>query len=124
MGLIASDKLRDVHCPDEYKSELIDVIVPVYNGYQYFDALFSSIEKTEMKYRLIILNDCSPDERVLPYLKEYAGKHSEVILVENETNLGFVKNVNSNSSSSKRPFAFRNLSTSRVFKLLNSASIR
>lgn len=94
MGLIASDKLRDVHCPDEYKSELIDVIVPVYNGYQYFDALFSSIEKTEMKYRLIILNDCSPDERVLPYLKEYAGKHSEVILVENETNLGFVKNVN------------------------------
>ena len=74
--------------------EIVDIIVPVYNGYEYLDGLFKSIEKTNMQYRLIIVNDKSPDEHVTTYLREYAEADEHVILLENEKNLGFVKSVN------------------------------
>lgn len=73
---------------------VIDIIVPVYNGYDYLEPLFTSIQKTQMKYRLILIEDCSPDKRVKEYLKDYQTKHSDTILIENEENLGFVKSVN------------------------------
>lgn len=41
--------------------EVIDIIIPIYNGLQYFDKLFAGIEKTKMKYRLILVDDQSPD---------------------------------------------------------------
>lgn len=80
--------------PQKYYEETIDIILPIYNGYHFFEKLFESIPKTKMKYRLIIINDHSPDERVGLYLREYADKNKNVILVENETNMGFVRSVN------------------------------
>lgn len=72
----------------------IDVIIPVYNGFQYLQPLFDSIKKTKMKYRLIIIEDASPDKRVKPYLREYQCDHPETVLIENDVNMGFVKSVN------------------------------
>lgn len=72
----------------------VDVVVPVYNGFQYLADLFASIEKTTVDYRLILVEDCSPDEKVRPYLENYASTHEHVILLKNEENLGFVKSVN------------------------------
>lgn len=72
----------------------VDIIIPVYNGYQYLEPLFNSIKKTRLKYRLILIEDKSPDERVKPYLREYKNSHPDTILIENEENLGFVKSVN------------------------------
>ena len=72
----------------------VDVVIPVYNGLQYLEPLFDSIKKTQMKYRLIVIDDASPDERIKPYLREYQNNHPEMILIENEQNLGFVKSVN------------------------------
>lgn len=72
----------------------IDVVVPVYNGMQYLPGLFSSMEKTSVSYRLILIEDCSPDETVRPYLQKYAWEHKNVVLLENNENLGFVKSVN------------------------------
>lgn len=72
----------------------VDIIIPVYNGFQYLDTLFDSIKKTKMKYRLILIDDASPDERIRPYLREYQASHPDTILIENETNMGFVKSVN------------------------------
>ena len=47
----------------------IDIIIPVYNGYEFLEPLFDSIEEhTTSPYRLIVVNDCSPDEKVKPYL--------------------------------------------------------
>lgn len=80
--------------PPEIFGHEIDIIVPVYNGMEYFDTLFKGVELTNMQYRLLIVNDKSPDERVLPYLQAYAEKHSNVILLNNEQNLGFVGSVN------------------------------
>lgn len=80
--------------PPVIGQQTVDVIIPIYNGVQYFDALFSGIEKTRMSYRLILVDDNSPDERVREYLKQYAEVHENVVLLRNESNLGFVKSVN------------------------------
>ena len=74
--------------------EVIDIIVPIYNGYDYLVKLFEDLRKTDMKTRIILVDDQSPDERVRGLEKEYASKYENVILLENEKNYGFVKTVN------------------------------
>lgn len=72
-----------------------DVIIPIYNAYNCLKPCIDSVLKyTDMtNNRLILINDKSTDENVLPLLKKYAdGK--KVILLENEENLGFVGTVN------------------------------
>lgn len=97
-----------IEYPGKLYEQMIDVIIPVYNGYEYFEKLFQSISKTKMKYRLILIDDCSPDERVFPYLKKYADSHEEVILLSNAENLGFVQTVNKGLSYSKNHVALVN----------------
>ena len=80
--------------PQSIYQQKVDVIVPVYNGLEYFDALFSGIEKTKVPYRLIIVNDKSPDPEVGKYLEKYAAEHNNVVLLNNETNMGFLPSVN------------------------------
>ena len=74
----------------------IDLIVPVYNGFEYLDNLFTSIkENTDLDYQLFVVNDASPDERVSPLLKKYLRIFGDKMhLIENEHNLGFLKSVN------------------------------
>ena len=72
----------------------IDIIIPVYNGFVFLEKLFESLCKTKMMYRLIIVNDNSTDSRVNEYLKNYSNNNLNVILIENNSNLGFVKSVN------------------------------
>lgn len=79
---------------EKYDGWSADVIVPVYNGMKYLPKLFGGIEKTTVDYRLIIVDDCSPDPEVREYLEEYASLHENVTLLCNETNMGFVKSVN------------------------------
>ncbi len=74
--------------------EVIDVIVPIYNGYDYLVTLFEDLRKTDMKMRIILVDDKSPDERVHALEREYAAKYDNVILIESEENYGFVKSVN------------------------------
>ena len=86
----------------------VDIIIPVYNGMQYLGPLFDSIQKTNMKYRLIVIDDASPDERIKPYLRKYQEDHPEMILIENEENLGFVKSVNKGLKCSSNHVALVN----------------
>lgn len=80
--------------PESLAKQTIDVIIPVYNGLEYFDKLFAGIEKTRLSYRLIIVDDKSPDPRVKEYLDRYAAAHENVILLRNEQNMGFLPSVN------------------------------
>ena len=64
--------------------EVIDIIIPIYNGLQYFDKLFAGIEKTKMKYRLILVDDQSPDPAVREYLERYVAEHEGTVLLRNE----------------------------------------
>lgn len=80
--------------PEQFYSNEVDIIIPVYNGYKFLEKLLSSVTRTKMKYRLILINDKSPDERVLEYLEKYAKGKSNVLLLNNEENKGFVQTVN------------------------------
>lgn len=82
---------------DIYNKEdlCIDIIIPVYNGLNYLEDLFNSIfENTDVSYRLIIVNDASPDTRVSNYIKDKINGLDNCFYYENEINLGFTKTVN------------------------------
>ena len=89
-------------------NETIDIIIPVYNGIEYFDALFSSIKRTSIAYNLYIVDDCSPDVRVAEYLFELAKNDSRVTIITNEENLGFVHSVNKAFEQTKNHVALLN----------------
>ena len=90
----------------------IDIVIPVYNGYEYLEKLFDSMrDNTTSPYRLIVVNDASDDHRVLPYLKERLREFPESLLLENETNLGFVKSVTRAVASTRNHFVLLNTDT-------------
>ena len=73
---------------------MIDIIVPIYNGYEdtkrCVESLLKSVNKVE--HRIILINDNSPSEEIVKYLKEVDDK--KIIILTNEVNLGFVKTIN------------------------------
>lgn len=80
------------------KKRNVDVIIPIYNAFDFTKKCIETvIENTDLKQnRLIVVNDKSPDERILPMLKKFVEEYSElnIKLIDNELNAGFVKTVN------------------------------
>jgi len=92
--------------------ERVDVIVPVYNGYEHLERLFASLERhTTAPYRLIVVEDASSDERVRPYLKERLKAFPDAILIEHDRNHGFVKSVNEAVAMGEGHFVILNSDT-------------
>ncbi|XOB92489.1 glycosyltransferase [Pseudomonadota bacterium 24LQ007] len=73
----------------------IDIIVPVYKGLEETRACIESVLHSSCKtpYRLVVINDCSPEPELTAWLRESAAS-GRYTLLENEENLGFVKTVN------------------------------
>ncbi|MBB6262472.1 GT2 family glycosyltransferase/glycosyltransferase involved in cell wall biosynthesis [Paenochrobactrum gallinarii] len=87
----------------------VDLVVPVYNGYEYLRPLFESIKRhTSSRYRLIVIDDASPDSRIWPLLKELVAVETGALLLRNEHNLGFVKTVNKAAQYAEGDFAILN----------------
>lgn len=106
--------LAEARIPTTPTGTTIDILVPVYNGLQYFDALFTSIlQNTTIPYRLIIANDKSSDPRVSEYLTDLVKNNPgvNIQLVQNEQNLGFVRTVNKLSSLAQNHFVILNTDT-------------
>ena len=74
-----------------------DIIIPVYNA---FDCLKSCIESvlsyTDLQAnRLIILDDKSSDERIIPLINEIISHRKQnIVFIKNKENQGFIKTVN------------------------------
>lgn len=90
-----------------------DVIIPVYNAYDcVIECIESVIKNTNFeKSKLILINDKSTDERILPKLKEYSKKYKFVDLLVNEENLGFVCTVNKGMKHSNNDVLLLNSDT-------------
>lgn len=73
----------------------VDVIVPVYNGYEATLRCLHSVlnSRNETPFELIVINDASTDTALSAKLYELAGKEWFTLL-ENEENKGFVATVN------------------------------
>lgn len=74
----------------------VDVIVPVYRGLADTRLCIDSVLASPVRcaYRLIVINDCSPEPEVTAWLRERAAQDDRITLLENEENLGFVGTVN------------------------------
>ena len=91
--------------------EKIDIIIPVYNGLEYLPKLFESLFKnTDDPYRLILVDDRSSDEKVYPFLEKIKleNQDKDILLLRNNTNLGFVKTVNRAVKETKNHFVLVN----------------
>lgn len=74
----------------------VDVIVPVYKGLEdtrrcILSALASLCETP---WRLVVINDASPEPAVTQWLRDIAASEPRMVLLENPENLGFVGTVN------------------------------
>ena len=76
----------------------VDIIVPIYNAYEYTEECIKSLLKhTDLNlHTLVLINDKSPDEKIIPMLQKYKNENQEkkIVVLENEQNMGFVKTVN------------------------------
>lgn len=77
---------------------MVDIIVPIYNAYKAVEECINSIIKhTDLtKNRLILVNDKSTDENILGLLNSFKNQYASlnIIVLDNEINLGFVGTVN------------------------------
>jgi GT2 family glycosyltransferase/glycosyltransferase involved in cell wall biosynthesis len=73
----------------------VDVIVPVYKGFDETLACINSVLQTRdaHDFELIVINDAGPDRRLAGALEELAARHGFTLL-ENRRNIGFVGTVN------------------------------
>lgn len=83
------------------KPDGIDIIIPIYNALDDLKKCIASIlEHTDFKkHRILLVNDASPDVRILPYIK--ALKSDRILVIENESNLGFSGSINHGITVSK-----------------------
>jgi len=94
---------------------VIDIIIPVYNGFEYLEPLFESLFKGTLKdaFRLIIVDDFSSDERVFPFLEKIRKENDceNTLLFRNRENIGFVQTVNMAVKKTKNHFVVLNTDT-------------
>ncbi|MDR0457685.1 MAG: methyltransferase domain-containing protein, partial [Burkholderiaceae bacterium] len=74
----------------------VDVIVPVYRGLADTRRCVESVlrARCQTPWRLILINDASPEPELESWLRQGAVADARVTLLENEQNLGFVGTVN------------------------------
>lgn len=98
------------------KNMVIDILIPIYNAYEYtVKCIHSVLENTDVPYNLILLNDCSTDERISLFINELRDVRAknllEIIVIEHKSNLGFVKNINYGMEITKNNIVILNTDT-------------
>lgn len=108
----------------EQGSEGIDIVIPVYNAYEFLlrclDRLYCN---TTLPYRLILVDDASPDMRVRDHLRnlqqqEHPAALREICIIENEKNIGFVQSVNKGIARGKNHVVLLNTDTEVPYRWL------
>ncbi len=78
----------------------ITVIMPVYNAFELTQAALERVAThTDLPWHAVVIEDCSTDPAVRPWLRDWAAAQNaahpgRVTLLENETNRGFIGSVN------------------------------
>lgn len=83
--------------PSPPEGQLVDIIVPVYRGFEEtrrcVESVLGSRTSNRAFGRLVLIDDCSPEPELRSYLRKIE-KHEAVLLLTNPTNEGFVCSVN------------------------------
>lgn len=89
----------------------VDIIIPIYNALDYLKECLDSIRMhTDLSLdRVIMIDDCSPDPLVWPWVEQQ--KSENIIVMQNEHNLGFSGTINRGISMSCRDVILLNTDT-------------
>ncbi|MBY6117308.1 glycosyltransferase [Mameliella alba] len=69
----------------------VTLVMPVYNALELTRAALARVAAhTDIPWRLVIVEDASPDPEVRPFLRDWVARHPQAQLIENSRNLGFV----------------------------------
>ncbi len=92
--------IEPLKSPDPDK---VSIVVPVYNNIEDITDLIANLKTTvrDDAAKIILVNDCSPDERILPLLNAAAQGHANWLVINNATNLGFAAAVNKGITASE-----------------------
>lgn len=97
-SLVKEDRLESVRGLD------VDVIVCVYNALDDVKLCLDSVrENLQPTHRLIIVNDCSDDDTT-DYLRKFSVGSNNILLIENERNLGYTCSANTGLAASNADF--------------------
>jgi GT2 family glycosyltransferase len=79
-----------------------DVIVPIYNNFEGTRSLLGVLANDHtFSGKIFVIDDHSPDPRVLPMLRAYAQSDARVHVLRNSRNLGFVATCNRGLNASQ-----------------------
>jgi glycosyltransferase involved in cell wall biosynthesis len=91
---------------DNYKNELISVILPVYNGEKYLkESIESILNQTYTNFEFIIINDGSKDSS-LEIIREYEKEDERIVVVSRE-NKGLIATLNEGIEKAKGKYIAR-----------------
>ncbi len=73
----------------------VTLLLPVYQAFDLLPEVLDRIARhTDLPWRLLLIEDASPDPQIRPFLRAWAAGRDNVVLLENDTNLGFIGTVN------------------------------
>ena len=74
---------------------MLDIIIPIYNAHDdLIRCVDSVLARSTGDWRLLLINDGSPDSRIAPLVAQLAGSHPGIRALTNEQNRGFIGTVN------------------------------
>ena len=95
-----NDCLKKYDADDKIANVVVDIIIPIYNAYDYTVKCIESVYKnTNIPYNLYLINDSSPDNRIDELMNKLDVEEKpffmqNLTIVKNEENLGFIGTVN------------------------------
>jgi GT2 family glycosyltransferase/glycosyltransferase involved in cell wall biosynthesis len=85
--------------------EAVDIVIPVYGGLHVLVACLDSIQqRTTWPHRIILVDDCSPDERTKAWLGQWQELHPQHTVLFNKKNRGFAATVNRGIEEGQAPY--------------------
>ncbi len=81
----------------------VTIVLPVYNSFSLLkECLARVMTHTAHPFKLIIIEDCSSDPAIRPWLRDWVGiQKNNITLLENDQNLGFIGSVNRGIAAAK-----------------------
>jgi GT2 family glycosyltransferase/glycosyltransferase involved in cell wall biosynthesis len=103
---------RSAAAPPCSPGNTYDVLIPIYNAYEHLQRCIDSVlRNTSGDHPVYLLDDCSPDSRVLPLLRSYEKADARVRVIEASKNMGFIRNVNRGFALSRNDVVILNSDT-------------
>lgn len=87
----------------KYKEPLVSIIIPVFNQFDYTMNCLEYIKQNigEIPFEIIIADDCSTDKT-----KNIKNKVSNITVIRNDENLGYIKNCNNAAKYAKGKYLY------------------